>query len=209
MHLDLAFLASAFVTLFVTIDPVGSAPLFPALTQGMSRHERRGVALRASLIGAGLLAFFALSGEAALEFVGISMPAFRIAGGLLLFLIAVDMLFEKRSERRAHTAGEEPPGDDPSVFPLAIPFLAGPGSITSIILLAGRTEGPAELAALIAVMLAVIAVAFVLFLASGLIEAMLGRTGVVVVTRILGMFVAALAVEFVLTGLRNVGALSG
>ena len=209
MHLDLAFLASAFVTLFVTIDPVGSAPLFPALTQGMGRAERRAVALRASLIGGGLLAFFALTGEAALDLIGISMPAFRIAGGLLLFLIAVDMLFERRSQRRAHTAGEEPAGDDPSVFPLAIPFLAGPGAITSMILLAGRTDGPAELAAVIAVMLLVIALAFALFLASSLIEALLGRTGTVVVTRILGMFVAALAVEFVLTGLRNIGLLPG
>ncbi len=203
--MEAAYLLTTFVALFVTIDPVGTAPLIPALTAGMTRRQKRGVAFRAVLIGGAILTLFGLAGEAALEVVGISLPAFRIAGGLLLFLIAVEMLFEKRTERRETTAGAEAPGDDPSVFPLAIPFLAGPGSITSMILLVGAADGPAETAAVYLAMAAVMLVAMVFFLAAGLIETILGRTGIVVVTRLLGMLVAALAVEFVLTGLRNLG----
>ncbi len=163
------------------------------------------MAFRAVLIGGAILTLFGLAGEAALEVIGISLPAFRIAGGILLFLIAIEMLFEKRTERRESTAGNEAPGDDPSVFPIAIPFLAGPGSITSMILLAGSADGPAETATVYLAMAAVMLVAMVLFLAAGLIETVLGRTGIIVVTRLLGMLVAALAVEFVLTGLRNLG----
>ena len=200
-----AYLLATFVTLFVTIDPIGTAPLVPALTAGMSRRQRRGVAFRAVLIGGAILTLFGLGGEAALEVIGISLPAFRIAGGLLLFLIAVEMLFGRRSERRESTAESEAPGDDPSVFPLAIPFLAGPGSITSMILLVGASDGAAQTAAVYLAMGAVMLVAMVAFLAAGLIETILGRTGIVVVTRLLGMLVAALAVEFVLTGLRNLG----
>ena len=203
--MDAAFLLTTFVALFVTIDPVGTAPLVPALTAGMTRRQRRGVAFRAVLVGGAVLTLFGLAGEMALEVVGVSLPAFRIAGGLLLFLIAVEMLFERRTRRRESTADAEAPGDDPSVFPLAIPFLAGPGAITTMILLAGSADGAAELLAVHLAMAAVLLVAMVLFLAAGLIETLLGRTGIIVVTRLLGMLVAAIAVEFVLTGLRNLG----
>jgi len=143
-----------------------------------------------------------------LGFVGISMPAFRIAGGMLLFLTALDMLFERRTKRREGTVGQaeaEDDGDDPSIFPLAIPLIAGPGSIASVILLAGQRPGLEGLAWVVGVTLSVIVLVFLLFLTAGLLERLLGRTGINVVTRLLGMLLAALAVQFVLDGLRGFG----
>lgn len=191
---------SAFVTLFVIVDPVGLAPLFVAMTQGSDDAHRRAVGLRACAIAVGILTLFGLLGEAVLGFVGISMPAFRIAGGVLLFLTALEMLFERRTTRREERAEAHPP--DPSVFPLAIPLIAGPGAIATMILLAGEAAGdPLDLLLLHLVMLAVVASVFALFLAAPLIERALGRTGIVVVTRLLGMLLAALSVQFVLDGL--------
>ena len=206
--MDTAFLITAFVTLFVIIDPIGMTPIFVALTQGMSRAKRRAIALRACVLSALLLIVFASFGEAVLGFIGISMPAFRIAGGILLFLTALDMLFERRSKRRrtqADEAEEEDDNDDPSAFPLTIPLIAGPGSITSVILLAGQNPGLQSVLQVSAVMLLVIAMVLVLFLMAGLLERALGRTGINVVTRLLGMLLAALAVQFVLDGLRGFG----
>ncbi len=201
--MDSAFLISAFVTLFVIIDPIGLTPIFVALTQGMGSAQRRAIALRACVVGAILLCLFAAFGEAVLGFVGISMPAFRIAGGILLFLTALDMLFERRTKRREDQAEDDTP--DPSVFPLAIPLIAGPGAIASMILLAGQQPGVAGLAIVVGVMLAVVAMLFVMFLAAGLVERALGRTGTNVITRLLGMLLAALSVQFVLDGLRAFG----
>ncbi|GAB4283512.1 MAG: MarC family protein [Roseovarius sp.] len=205
--MDLAFLVTALVTMVVIIDPIGMAPLFLALTQGMSPARRRAVAIRACTVAALILTLFALFGEAVLGFVGISMPAFRIAGGVLLFLTALDMLFERRSRRREGAAGraEEEDGDDPSIFPLAIPLIAGPGAIASVILLTGQRPEIAGLALVLVATLAVLALVLVLFLSAGLLERALGRTGTIVVTRLLGMLLAALAVQFVLDGLRGVG----
>ena len=129
--MDLTFHISAFVALFVIIDPIGLAPVFLALTQGSPTVERRALGRRAIFMAFGLLTLFGLLGETVLSFVGISFPAFRIAGGILLFLTALDMLFERRTARRDHTAGEEE-RPDPSVFPLAIPLLAGPGAPLSL-----------------------------------------------------------------------------
>jgi multiple antibiotic resistance protein len=201
--MDSAFLISAFATLFVIIDPIGLTPIFVALTQGMSSAQRRAIALRACLVGAILLCLFAAFGEAVLGFIGISMPAFRIAGGILLFLTALDMLFERRTKRREGQAEDDT--DDPSVFPLAIPLIAGPGAIASMILLAGQQPGLAGLAVVIGVMLAVLAILMVMFLAAGLVERALGRVGTNVITRLLGMLLAALSVQFVLDGLRAFG----
>lgn len=201
---DLPALAGAFTALFVIIDPIGLTPIFVALTQGMSDRRRRIIGLRACLTAVAILLAFAVFGEALLGFVGISMPAFRIAGGVLLFLTALDMLFQRRQARREDTA-EEDEHDDPSVFPLAIPLLAGPGAIATIILLTGQSEGPAGFAAVLGVMALVIGIAFSLFMAAGAIERALGRTGVNVVTRLLGMLLAALAVQFILDGLRSFG----
>ncbi|QGX98252.1 MarC family protein [Roseovarius faecimaris] len=206
--MDTAFLITAFVTLFVIIDPIGLTPLFVALTQGIDAPRRRIIALRACITAALILILFAALGEAVLGFVGISMPAFRIAGGILLFLTALDMLFERRSKRRksqADEAEDEDEGEDPSIFPLAIPLIAGPGSIASVILLAGQQPGMEGLLWVIGVMLAVLLIVLVLFLSSGLLERALGKTGINVITRLLGMLLAALAVQFVLDGLRGFG----
>ncbi len=203
--MDALFL-SALVTLFVVVDPIGLAPLFVALTQGAGPAERRAIGLRACAIGVAVLTLFGLLGEAVLGFVGISMAAFRIAGGMLLFLTALEMLFERRNERREGQAGErdDAPRPDPSVFPLGIPLIAGPGAIASMILLAGEAEGDVPGLVLIHLaMAAVVASAFALFLAAPLIERALGRTGILVVTRLLGMLLAALSVQFVIDGLRG------
>lgn len=201
--MDLALYIPAFVTLFVIIDPVGLAPLFVALTQGMSTAERRRVAIRACLVALGLLTLFGVAGESVLNFLGISMPAFRIAGGVLLFLTALDMLFERRSQRRQDQADSAHP-DDPSVFPLAIPLIAGPGAIATMILLTGQEGGDwAHVAIVHGVMATVIAVVFIMFLLAAPLERLLGPTGINVVTRLLGMLLAALSVQFVIDGLRD------
>jgi len=182
-------------------------PLFVALTQGMGAARRRAIALRACVTSALLLIVFAAFGEAVLEFIGISMPAFRIAGGVLLFLTALDMLFERRTKRRKDQAdeAEDDDGDDPSIFPLAIPLIAGPGAIASVILLVGQRPGAEGLAMVIGVMLSLVLLVFLMFLTGSLLERALGKVGINVVTRLLGMLLAALAVQFVLDGLQGFG----
>ena len=198
------FLITAFATLFVVIDPIGLTPIFIALTAGATPAHRRAVALRACGIAAAVLFAFAFFGEAVLGFIGISMPAFRIAGGILLFLTALEMLFERRSKRRQDQAEVEP-APDPSVFPVAIPLIAGPGAIASVILLAGQAQDTVTVLTVLGVTLAVLAITLVFFLLAGLIERGLGKTGINVATRLLGMLLAALSVQFVLDGLRAVG----
>ncbi len=203
--IDTAFLITSFVTLFVIIDPIGLTPVFLALTQGMKPKQRRAIAIRAALTGVGILFAFALFGESVLGFIGISMPAFRVSGGVLLFLTALDMLFERRTARRQHQGDEIAPEDDPSVFPMAIPLIAGPGSIATVILLTGQHPGVEGLATVMAIVVAVIALMLVLFSVSGLLERLLGPVGINVATRLLGMLLAALSVQFVLEGLRAFG----
>ncbi|MCT4557401.1 MAG: MarC family protein [Pelagimonas sp.] len=202
--MDSAFLVSAFATLFVIVDPIGLTPLFIALTQGVSRRQRRQMALRACGIAFVLLTLFSLFGESVLGFIGISMPAFRIAGGALLFLTALDMLFERRSKRREDQADEED-HDDPSVFPLAMPLISGPGAIATMILLTGQTDTLFEWSSVMLVLMAVILIVLCLFLLADHIERALGRTGIVVVSRLLGMLLAALSIQFILDGLRDFG----
>ncbi|MCL4107572.1 UNVERIFIED_CONTAM: hypothetical protein GTU68_022033 [Idotea baltica] len=169
----------------------------------MTAAERRAIALRSCITAVLILSLFALFGEAVLGFVGISMPAFRIAGGILLFLTALEMLFERRTKRREDQANER---DDPSVFPIAIPLIAGPGSIATIILLTGQVgDSWTGFGAVLAVMISVVALVLILFFAAGLMERGLGKTGINVVTRLLGMLLAALSVQFVLDGLRGFG----
>lgn len=199
-----AFLITAFATLFVVIDPPGLVPLFIALTQGMDNEHRRRMARRACVIAFILLTLFGLMGEALLGFIGISMPAFRIAGGILLFLTALDMLFERRTQRRE---GQHPdPDHDPSVFPLATPLIAGPGAIATMILLVGQS-GPGWIGtvAVLGLLLAMIVATYLFFLAAPVLERLLGRTGTVVITRLLGMLLAALSVQFVIDGVRGTG----
>ena len=197
--MDQTILISAFFTLFVIIDPIGLAPLFIALTKGMEPTRRRAIAVRAVLTGAAILTLFALFGEAVLDFMGITMPAFRIAGGVLLFLTALDMLFERRTKRRKGQAHSD---DDPSVFPLATPLIAGPGAMATMILLTGNAGGDwAMIAALLGVLATVLLLVLLSFFVGASVEKLLGDTGINVVTRLLGMLLAALAVQFVLDGL--------
>ena len=206
MEFDTAYMITALVTMFVVIDPIAIAPVFLALTRGMSNAERRKIAWRAVSVAAVVLLIFAAFGEAVLGFIGISMPAFRIAGGILLFLTALDMLFERRTKRREDQAEEaEEDYPDPSIFPLAIPLLSGPGAITSVILLAGQDTGIQTTLSVLAVAALVLAIVFTLFLTASALERLLGRTGITVITRLLGMLLAALAVQFILDGLTNFG----
>ena len=204
--MDFALTIATFTTLFVVIDPIGTTPVFIALTRGMTPRMKRTIALRSCLIAAAVLCLFAFAGEAVLSFVGITMPAFRIAGGLLLFLTALDMLFERRTKRRDDQAEEaEDDVPDPSVFPMAIPLLAGPGSITSVILLVSQAETAPALINVLGVMFGVLAIALLLLLASGWIERALGKIGITVITRLLGLLLAALSVQFVADGLLAFG----
>jgi multiple antibiotic resistance protein len=172
----------------------------------MSPDHRRSIGLRACVIGALLLTLFGIFGEAVLGFVGISMPAFRIAGGILLFLTALDMLFERRTQRREGQKTD--PHHDPSVFPLATPLIAGPGAIASMILLVGESgPGWAGTIAVHALMLILIFVTYLFFLGAGVFERALGRTGTIVITRLLGMLLAALSVQFVIDGIIGTGLL--
>ena len=202
MALD--FLKTALVTLLVTLDPPGLAPVFIGLTLGMTRAGKREVALRASVIAFLILAAFALGGRFVLEALGVTIPAFRIAGGLLLFYIAFDMLFALKAERRSEIASDAKAIDhirNIAAFPLAIPLMAGPGSITATMLLADRATGDwFMLAGLLAIVALAMAVSFIALLAAERISGLLGATGRVVLTRMLGVVLAALAVQFAIDG---------
>lgn len=203
--MDPALYITAFVTLFVVIDPVGLTPIFIALTPGMNAAQRSRISLRAIAIAAVLLTLFGLIGEPILAGIGISIPAFRIAGGILLFLTALDMLFERRTERREEQNNDDQPENDPSVFPLATPLLAGPGSLATMILLVGQDSGTLHVILVHLVMLAVLVIALFLFYLATPLARALGRTGIMVVTRLLGMLLAALSIQFVIDGLKGTG----
>jgi multiple antibiotic resistance protein len=198
------FLKTALVTLLVTLDPPGLAPVFIGLTLGMTGAAKREVALRACLIAFAILAAFAFGGRAVMDALGITIPAFRVAGGLLLFYIAFDMVFALKAERKKELASDAVSIDhirNVAAFPLAIPLMAGPGSITATMLLTGRAGGdPLELAELMATVALVMAVIFVVLLAAERVSRLLGTTGNVVLTRMLGVVLAALAVQFVIDG---------
>ena len=204
--MDLQYFVPAFITLFVVMDPIGLTPLFLALTQGMNQHQRRVIALRAALVAGLLLTLFAFLGENVLGFLGISMAAFRISGGILLLLTALDMLFERRNKRRKdQTETKVDADEDPSVFPLAMPLMAGPGAIATIILLSGQGDGFSGTVLALAAMFTVLLITLVLFFSATLMERFLKETGITVLTRLLGMLLAALAVQFVLDGLKDFG----
>jgi len=199
---------TAFVTLFVVIDPIGLGPMFVALTQGASHAERRRIGMIAVAVAAGVLTVFGLAGDKLLSFLGISFPAFRISGGLLLFLIALEMVFERRNRRREQNVDsqDQGPAHDPSVFPLATPLLAGPAAIATVVLLVGGQQGDlAGQAVVFGVVYLLLLLALAMFFLGGVIERLLGRTGVLVLSRLFGMLLAALAVQFVLDGLADFG----
>jgi multiple antibiotic resistance protein len=201
--MPLEFLISAFVTLFVVVDPIGLVPSFIAVTHGLPVRAQRKVALRASLIAAVILAGSALIGDWLLRTLSITLPAFRIAGGLLLFSIASEMVFGVRVARQSQQAEEaiEERVRNIAAFPLAIPLMAGPGAITATLLLAGRgASDPTRLGMLLAVIAVVLALCFLSFVLAARIERLLGVTGNTVLTRLLGVLLAALAVQYVIDG---------
>ena len=194
-------LISTFVTLLVVIDPIGMGPIFLGLTSGFDDVTRRKVALEASIIAFCLLAGAALAGDWLLTRLGISLAAFRIAGGLLLFAIAFEMVFQRRSERKTDQTGA--PGTAIAAFPLAIPLMAGPGALTAMILLAGRLgHQPVALTALIAIMGLMMLASYLVFLSASRLERLLGKQGEAILGRLLGVILAALAVQYVADGVK-------
>ena len=210
--LDLTLLTASLVTFFVVIDPIGVAPIFAGLTEGSSNTHRRNMAIKSVLIATVVLFGFAYLGEWLLTALHISLDAFRAAGGVLLFMIALDMIFEKRTERREERAeamsdaDDTIPGthDDISVFPMAIPMLAGPGAIASVMLFMSEARGSLSSQLMVfAGMGANLILCLVLFLAIGFIMKVLGDTLAAMITRILGVILAALAAQFIFDGVRG------
>jgi multiple antibiotic resistance protein len=195
----IAQLISAFVTLLVVIDPIGMGPVFVGLTGDLEQKVKRKIALEASFIAFCVLAGAALVGNWLLAQLGISLGAFRIAGGLLLFAIAFEMLFERRTERKIEQTGQ--PGGSIAAFPLAIPLMAGPGAITAMLLLAGQLRyQPLAMAALIGIVAVMMLATYLVFLSASQLERLLGRQGEAVFGRLLGVLLAALAVQYVADG---------
>ncbi|GAA4709155.1 MarC family protein [Sphingomonas lutea] len=205
--------SSALITLLVIIDPPGCAPIFASLTSEAAEAERRRMAIRSCIVAWCILTFFALLGEPLLKHLGISLSAFRLAGGIMLFMIALDMVFERRTERREKRAEEiqnTPEVEDISVFPMAIPMIAGPGSIASVMLLNARAEGLTESLTVLAAMTLVILLTLLALLAAGPLMRFVGAKVEAMITRILGVILAALATQFVLDGLeRSLPGLAG
>jgi multiple antibiotic resistance protein len=197
---------SALVTFLVIIDPPGCAPIFASLTRGTSDVHRRAMAIRSSLIAWAILMFFALLGKPMLQALGISLASFRIAGGIMLFFIALDMVFERRTERREKRAEEiekTPESEDISVFPMAIPMIAGPGSIASAMLWVSRADTVLDVAVVLGAITVVMLITLVTLLAAGPLMRLIGEKVEAMITRILGVILAALAAQFVVDGLKQ------
>ena len=195
---------NSLIVMLVVVDPIGLAPMFAVLTYGESPAEQRRIAIRGTLIAGAILVVFVLAGDALLSTLGIGMPAFQVAGGILLFLLAVDMVFARHSGLRSTTKREQREAEtrkDISVFPLAIPLIAGPGALTSVLLMVGEQGGdPMVIGTVLAVVFVVLSVALVSLLLSARIMGFMGETGANVVSRVLGVILAALAVQFVMDG---------
>ncbi|WP_319531893.1 MarC family protein [uncultured Cohaesibacter sp.] len=198
---------NAFATLFVTIDPIGLAPIFLAVTSGATKQERIQIGIRSVIVAAGILLTFALVGQVILSLLGISLPAFRIAGGILLFVIAFEMVFEKRKERKSKTA-EQAMSDDEmhniAVFPLAIPLISGPGAISAVLLLSSQTSDWVKMGSVLFVIGFVLFLVLLTFVISGWVEKMLGDNGRNILTRLLGVLLSALSVQFIADGVKAI-----
>jgi multiple antibiotic resistance protein len=197
---------SAFVTLFVVIDPPGCAPIYAGLTKGASSAQARSMALRATIIASIILLIFALFGQQLLGALHIELNSFRIAGGLMLFFIAFDMVFEKRTQRResrAEKIAATPEIEDVSVFPMAMPMLAGPGAIAAIMLLMNEARGWPEMFEVLAALAAVLVITAAALVAAGPLIRLLGDKVEAVITRLLGVLLAALAAQYVIDGLKG------
>ena len=195
---------SAFVTFFVVIDPPGCAPIFSSLTAGATAAHQRAMAVRSVLVAGAILLAFALVGKAFLSALHISLDAFRIAGGIMLFLIALDMVFEKRTERRENRAQDviAKEQDDISIFPMGIPMIAGPGSIASVMLLTSRADGWAERGVVLGALAVTLLRTMVALLLAGPLMKVLGYKLEAMITRVLGVILAALAAQFVIDGIK-------
>ena len=197
---------SALVTFLVIIDPPGCAPIFASLTRGTPLAHRRAMAIRSSLIAWAILMFFALLGRPMLQALGISLASFRVAGGVMLFMIALDMVFERRTQRResrAQSIEGTPEAEDISVFPMAIPMIAGPGSIASAMLWVSRADDTLEVLTVLAAISVVIVLTMLALLASGPIMKLIGPRMEAMITRILGVILAALAAQFIIDGIKQ------
>lgn len=198
---------SAFVTLFVVIDPPGCAPIYAGLVKGASGKQATAMAVRACFIAALILLVFALFGENLLGALHIELNSFRIAGGIMLFVIALDMVFEKRTQRREERADRimgTPEIEDISVFPMAMPMIAGPGSIATIMLLTARAQGTEQTLIVLAALGAVLVLTLAALVAAGPLMKLLGSRVEAVITRLLGVLLAALAAQYVIDGVKAV-----
>lgn len=197
---------SAFITLFVVIDPPGCAPIYAGLTKGADNSQRRNMAIRATLIAGAILLVFALFGEELLGALHIELDSFRIAGGLMLFWIAFEMVFEKRTQRReerAEKVAASPEVEDVSVFPMAIPMLAGPGAIAAIMLLMNEARGLEQDLTVLGALATVLILTMLALMAAGPIMRLFGDKVEAAITRVLGVLLAALAAQYVIDGLRG------
>lgn len=204
---DLALFLSAFTTLFVIIDPPGCAPIFATLTQGTSKKHQRDMAFKSVAVASVILVGFAYVGEFLFAKLGISLDALRIAGGIMLFIIGLNMVFEKRTEKREDRAEDlleeiEDP-EDISVFPMGIPMIAGPGTMASILLLKSRTGTLEAELTVMAALVAVLLITLLSFLIAGPLIKMLGRTFTNILTRVLGVLLATLAAQFIIDGVKG------
>jgi len=198
-------LFNTFVVLFIVIDPVGLAPMFLALTHGASVAQQRKMALRGTTLAAAMLLIFFFIGDKLLAALGIGLPAFRIAGGALLFLLAIDMVFARHSGLRSTTRREQQEAehkDDVSVFPLAFPLIAGPGALTTVLLMSSAWSQPLQFVGMLGVLLMVLGMTLVSLWWAGTLLKFLGETGTNVISRLFGLVLAALAVQYILDGLR-------
>lgn len=196
---------SAFITLFVVIDPPGIAPIYAGLTVGASPEQRRSMALRGSLIAMIILLGFAFFGQELLNALSIELDAFRIAGGLMLFWIAFEMVFEKRTKRRTERADKVNASEveDVAIFPIAMPMLAGPGAIAAIMLLMNEADGLDQTLVVFGALTAVMALTTIALLVAGPLMKMAGDNVQAVITRLLGVLLAALAAQYVIDGIQG------
>lgn len=196
---------SALATFFVVIDPPGCAPIFASITTEATPQQRRAMAIRAVFVATLILIFFALVGEKMLGALGISLDAFRISGGIMLFYIAFDMIFERRTKRREDRAQkiiETPEVEDVSIFPMAMPMIAGPGSIAAVMLMETESRGIEASLVVFAALGVILLVTLVALIAAGGLMRLLGKRTEAVLTRLLGVILAALAAQFVIDGLQ-------
>jgi multiple antibiotic resistance protein len=204
--MEARFIATAFATAFTIIDPIGMIPMTLGATARMSPDRRNQIVDQAVLVAAGVILFMGVVGRIILDYLGITLPAFTIAGGILLFLIAIDMLFArptgaKRTEAEEREAAQ---GENPAVFPLAVPMIAGPGTIATVLLLVNLSHGDRwNLIVVIAAYAVALIVTWLCMRGSSLLLRVIGKTGIHVISRLLGIILAALAVQFVLNGLNQ------